>query len=310
MNIGFFGTPSVAQNLLLHLCANHNVLFVVTNCDKPAGRNKKICKPPVKLCAESNNLDILQPVNLKDDNLISILQQYNADIFIVFAYGQLIPRSIFDMPRYGTINLHPSKLPMYRGAAPVEWALIDGLDTTAVTIQKITEKLDAGDILAQKEVPITPEMNATDLYDRLIPVGIELIDSVLQDLNNNTSHPVKQDDSLATYCTKISRDTAHIDWNKPAEEIHNQVRAMNPRPGAWTQFRNSELKIWQTRIPEDDDLPSLKPGEIFRLGKRRLLIGCTEMTIEILRLQLIGKKEVDVAAFINGARLELLDSFT
>ncbi|MBN2434050.1 MAG: methionyl-tRNA formyltransferase [Spirochaetes bacterium] len=309
MKIGFFGTPEVARGLLSHLCSNYDVCFVVTNCDKPAGRNKKVCKPPVKMCAEENNVEILQPETLKDELLVEHLKSFNADLFIVFAYGHLIPASVFEMPRYGTINLHPSKLPLYRGAAPVEWALMDGVSETAVSIQKITEKLDAGDILAQQNITIDPDMNARELYEKVMPLGISLVDHVIKGFKDDSLNPVKQNESQATYCKKISRSTARIDWNMKALQIHNLVRAMNPKPGAWSLFRDTEIKVWQTAIVPQDQMIDLKPGQLARLGKKRLVAGCGDGIIEIISIQPLGKKPMEASAFINGARLSDDESF-
>ncbi len=309
MKIGFFGTPELAKEVLEYLCSHHTVLFAVSSHDKAQGRSRKVCKTPVKACAEEHCVDVLQPLNLKCDEVVEELQKYNADIFVVFAYGHIIPKSVFTMPPLGTINMHPSLLPLYRGAAPVQWAIIDGQEKTGVTIQKIDEELDAGDIICQEEVAIPPDMTSCDLYEKVIPVGIQLIEKAMNGLREGTLKPQPQNHEAATYCGKINRETAKINWGKNARTIHNLVRGMNPKPTAWTTFRGHELKIWKTTVPEEHNLPELFPGEIVRYGKHRLLAGTGRGVIEILELQPSTKKRMDAAGFINGARLQSGDSF-
>lgn len=309
MKIGFFGTPDLAREILEHLCKNYDVAFAVSSHDKAQGRSKKVCKTPVKACAEEHCVDILQPLDLKCDEVVEELHSYNADIFVVFAYGHIIPRRVFDMPRLGTINMHPSLLPLYRGAAPVQWALIDGQNETGVTVQKIDEDLDAGDIVCQEKVELSQDMTACELYEAVIPLGIKLIDKAIAGLDNGSITPVRQDHSKATYCGKINRDAARIDWKKDANTIHNLVRGMNPKPAAWTYFRGNEMKIWKTALPKDDSLPELMPGELLRYGKKRLLAGSTEGIVEILELQPSTKKRMNAPGFLNGARLEAGETF-
>lgn len=303
MKIGFFGTPAIAGEVLEYLICSYDVVFAVTSRDKPQGRSKRICKTPVRECAEKHCLDVLQPERLRSEDTVHKIASYGADIFVVFAYGHIIPRSIFDIPRLGTLNLHPSLLPLYRGAAPVQWAVIDGQRTTGVTIQKIVEELDAGDIVRQEEIPIGPDTTTGELYDAVLPVGKRLLDEAITGLDSGTITPRPQNHLKATYCCKITRETAQIQWREDARTIHNLIRGLCPKPGAWTHFRGIELKIWRSTLPEETGLPELMPGELVRYGKRRLLAGTGSGTLEIISIQPSGKKTMDAPGFINGARL-------
>lgn len=304
MKIGFFGTPEIASFSLTELSNHFDISFVVTTCDKPRGRSQKVCGTPVKECAEGICIPVFEPESLKDEDFIEELRSFQADIFVIVAYGKIIPRAIFDMPRLGSINLHPSLLPKYRGAAPVQWALINGESVTGVTVQMIEEKLDAGDIVIQKKINVTPEMNAADLYEEVLPIGAELLVKAIDGLNNSEITPQKQNEDEAVYCGKITKELANIDWNKSAEEIHNLVRGLNPKPTAWTTFRNANLKIWKTSVATGEDLPNLSPGEFLKFRKKHLLAGTGNGILEILELQPQNKKRLDAVSFINGSRLE------
>lgn len=309
MKIGFFGTPEIAREVLEHLCHTHDVVFVVSSVDKPQGRSKKLCKPPIKVCAEEQCVEILQPDNIKEPMWVDVLSQFEADIFIVFAYGHIIPKAIFEMPPLGTINLHPSLLPEFRGAAPVQWALIEGKDETGVSIQVLEEALDSGPIVAQEKLTVDPDWDCNDLYDHCIPLGIKLLDKAISGLADKSISPTPQDGSKATYCGKINRDIAHIDWNQSSSAIHNLVRGLNPKPHGWTSFRDKEIKVVKTRYFASDEAITLKPGELLGYHRKRLLVGTGDGLIEVTALQPAGKKLMNAAGFLNGARLDENDFF-
>lgn len=309
IKIGFFGTPEIASFSLTELSKNYEIAFVVTTCDKPRGRSQKVCGTPVKECAEGICVPVLEPQSLKDQDFIDEIRSYDADIFVVVAYGKIIPRIIFDMPRLGTINLHPSLLPKYRGAAPVQWALINGDDVTGVTVQMIEEKLDAGDIVLQEVIEIPIEMNAAELYEKVLPVGADLLVRAIEGLNEELILPIKQNENDSTYCSKIDRDLAHISWKDDSFKIHNLVRGLNPKPAAWTTFRESNLKIWKTSLIEDHCLPELEIGEITKFQKKRLLVGTGNGVLEIVELQPENKKRLDALSFLNGFRLQIGEKF-
>ncbi len=303
MKIGFFGTPKIASYCLERLYKKYEILFIVTAEDKPSGRDMKIQFSPVKNFAIEKNIPFFQPVSLKNEDLLSDLKKYSADIYVVVAYGKIIPEAIYNYPPFKTINLHPSLLPKYRGAAPIQWALINGETLTGVTVQRINDKLDSGDIILQKNIELGISVNAKELYDMVLPMGADLLLETIQNFDSGSAVLSKQNEDDATYCSKINKETARIDWTKSAFEIHNLVRGLNPKPGAWSLFRGKNFKIWKT-IPADNKAElSLKPGEAACYMKKRLLIGTGSGLIEILEIQQETKKIMDSVSFLNGCRL-------
>lgn len=304
MKIGFFGTPEIAAYALEKLSSEHEILFAVTCLDKPQGRSQRVCASNVKECAESTGIPVLQPDDINSDDFCKKLKKYNAEIFVVVAFGYIIPRKIFSMPPLGTINLHPSLLPKYRGAAPMRWAIIHGEKETGVTVQMIEEKLDAGDIVLQEKFPLDENWNAEDLYDKVLPIGADLLLKAVKGLKDKSIKPVKQKHEQATFCGKISRQAAKINWDESCEQIHNLVRGLNPKPIAWTIFREKNLKIYETKLVKEDIPCELKPGEVKKYQKKRLLAGSSTGVLEIIKLQPENKKIMDALAFLNGSRLE------
>lgn len=302
MKVGFFGTPDIASHVLKRLCREHDVLFLVAPEDKRCGRNLKIQHCASKELAACEDIPVLQPKSLKNPEFLEELKQYKADIFVVVAYGKLIPRSIFALPEFGTINLHPSLLPLYRGAAPVEWALINGEKESGVTVQMINEELDAGDIVLQEKIQLSDEITSGELYELVMPIGEELVLKSMELLSKGRDMLIPQDHSKATHCAKIDREIARINWNRNSSEIHNLVRGLNPKPAAWTTFRKMNIKIWKT-TPFDGEDVNLLPGEILKYHKKHLLTGTGSGVIEILEIQPENKKRMDGLAFINGYRL-------
>jgi len=308
MKVGFFGTPDIASHVLKRLCRDHDVVFLVAPEDKRCGRNLQVQHCSSKEFAACEDIPVLQPKSLKTLEFSEELKQYKADIFVVVAYGKLIPGSIFDLPRFGTINLHPSLLPLYRGAAPVEWAIINGEKETGVTVQMINEALDAGDIVLQEKIQLSETITSGELYELVMPLGEELVLKSIELLSRGRDMLIPQDHSRATHCAKIDRDTARIIWNKASSDIHNLVRGLNPKPAAWTTFRNMNIKIWKT-IPFNDTDILLAPGEILKYQKKHLLAGTSGGILEILEIQPENKKRMDGLAFINGYRLSEKEFF-
>ncbi len=300
MKIGFFGTPHIAAYCLDEILKKYSVEFVVTSPDKPAGRGRKLTPSPVKELSFKHDIPVLQPQSLKDALLHTQLNEFGCDLFVVVAYGKIIPRLLFDMPRYGTINLHPSLLPLYRGAAPIQWALINGEKKTGVTVQMINEELDAGDILLQESIDIPIDMTAGELYDLVLPMGATMLVKTIAGLQDTTITPVPQNHSQATYCGKIDTETARIQWNNTSMEIHNLARGLNPRPVAWTTFRDKKIKIWRT-MPVEDTLPKgSTPGSIHIFPGKRLIAQTGSGPLEIFQLQPETKKSMDSRSFLNG----------
>jgi methionyl-tRNA formyltransferase len=306
MKIGFFGTPALAAFYLNRLVETHEVLFAVTGEDKPRGRHGTPSPCAVKEDALKNNIPVLQPDKLLDEIFIEKITSFNADIFVVVAYAKKIPPAVFKIPEFGSINIHPSLLPKYRGAAPIQWALIKGESETGVTIQYIDEELDTGDILAQKKISLNSDMTAEDLHDIVLPVGFDLIQEVLNQFSTGTAKPVKQNNEEATYCGKISKETAHINWNLTSVEIHNLIRGLNPKPCAWTGFREKNIKIYKTKLIPEYDNSELKPG-FLEVYKKKLIVGTGLGCLEIVELQPEAKKIMDSSSFINGYRLTAAD---
>lgn len=311
MKIGFFGTPDIAAHCLDSLAGEHDILFAVTPSDKPSGRSQQVQCCPAKDRAVCYDIPVFQPETLKDKDFVKEVQAFDADIYVVVAYGKLIPPEIFNYPPLKTINLHPSLLPKYRGAAPIPWAIINGEKTTGVTVQLINERMDAGDIVIQKEIPLDGEITTGELYDLVFSMGTDLLLEAIKGLGEGSIDPVSQVEEDATHCGKITRETACIDWNSPAEEIHNLVRGLSPRPVAWSVFREKNIRIYRTVLPEQEDgLPNPAPGELVRFQKKRIIAGTGRGPLEILELQLENKKKMDGPAFINGARLEPGETFS
>ena len=309
MKVGFFGTPGIASYVLEKLCCRFDVVFLVAPEDKRCGRDLKLQNCAAKETALCHDVPVLQPKSLKDPEFAETLKGFGADIFIVVAYGRMIPPSVFNIPRCGTINLHPSLLPEYRGAAPVQWALINGETETGVTVQMINEELDAGDIVLSRGIAIDENMTASDLYDLVLPMGAELVIDAVELLGSGRTDVLKkQDHSRATYCGKIDTETARINWRSSAFEIHNLVRGLNPRPVAWSTFRGKHIKVWETRIFREK-APAPAPGEVAVFQKKRLIAGTGEGVLEIISIQPETKKRMDGAAFINGYRLAAGDRF-
>ncbi len=312
MKIGFFGTPDIAAHCLEELAKEHEIIFAVTPCDKPTGRHQHMQCCPAKDAAVCHDIPVLQPDNLKDEEFVKEVQSYDADIFVVVAYGKLIPKEIFNFPPLKTINLHPSLLPKYRGAAPIPWVLMNGEEKTGVTVQLINERMDAGDIVLQEEFLLDENITSGELFDLVLPMGARLVNMAIEGLAAGTITPVAQIEEDATHCGKITRDMACVDWSRSAEEIHNLVRGLNPRPVAWSAFREKNIRIWKTSLVGADftDLPNPAPGELLRYRKKHLLVGTGSGPLEILELQMENKKKMDGPAFLNGARLEPGESFS
>ena len=304
MRIGFFGTPEIAEYCLSKLITKHEIAFVVTGQDKPSGRHLKIRYSPVKRKTLERGIKIIQPANLHDKNLINELKEDQADIYIVVAYGKIIPSEVFTIPRHKTLNLHPSLLPKYRGAAPIQWVILNGESETGITVQLLNERLDAGDILRQVKIPLNNTITAEELYQIVLPEGAELLLETINLLGENRIKPKKQNEAEATYCKIIDSTIPMIDWHQPSFRIHNLIRGLNPKPVAWTTFRGKKIKIWKTGLLDNQEYPKNKPGDLTIYNKKRLIVGTADGGIEILQIQPETKRKMDSLSFINGYRLQ------
>ncbi|MBQ9915210.1 MAG: methionyl-tRNA formyltransferase [Clostridia bacterium] len=299
MRVVFMGTPDFSVPCLEAIIGQgHNVSLVVTQSDKPKGRGHKLTPPPVKECAISHNIPVYQPEKMKDDAAYETLKAENADLFVVVAYGKILPQRILDLPKYGCINVHASLLPKYRGAAPIQWSIICGEDKTGVTTMQMDVGLDTGDMLIKKEIEIAKDETGESLHDKLSLLGKDVLIETLNALENGTLSPEKQDDSLSCYAPMIDKNTAKIDFEKSAEEIALLVRAMNSYPYAHTTYEGKLLKIIMAE-PLSGDF-SGKNGEILAVKEGKLLIKCGANALSVSEIQMEGKKKMPVSEYVKG----------
>ena len=295
----FFGTHDFAATMLQALFDDPriSVELVVTQPDKLVGREQKLTEPPVKALAIKNNIAFEQPSSLKTYHLSPITYHLG----VTAQYGLLIPTHIFTAFPLGILNVHTSLLPKYRGASPIQSALINGETETGVTIMKMDEGLDTGPILLQQKVPIDADETYPMLEQKLAPIAAKLLLDAIPKYVSGELAPVPQDNSQATFCRELTRDDGRIDWNRPAREIYNQYRGMTPWPGVWTMWGGKRLKLLRIAPVETQDFGSLPPGRV-RVEDDRIHIGCTTGAIEVFELQLEGKKEIAVKIFLRGYR--------
>ncbi len=303
MRIVYMGTPDFAVFPLEALFNDgHEIALVVTQPDKPKGRGHKMQPPPVKEFAAAHNLPVYQPESAKTDECFEYLKSFNADIFIVAAYGQILPQRVLDIPKYGCINIHASLLPKYRGAAPIQWCIIRGEKVTGVTTMQMNAGLDTGDMLVKEEVVISPDDTGETLHDKLATAGVNTIRETLKLIDSGTLTPVPQDDSLSCYAPMISKVTGCIDFSKSAEEINNLVRALNSYPYASTLYSGVRFKVIASKVLEGDF--SGTNGEILDVTKDGILVKCSKDALLITDVQFEGKKKMPVSEFIKGNKIE------
>ncbi len=307
MRIAFFGSPATAiPSLAGLLSGGHRVELVVCQPDKPSGRGKKLKPCPVKTFARDKGLDCLEPVQVrKDVAVLEKIRSLNPDVIVVVAYGQIIPASIFDFPVHKSINVHFSLLPKYRGSSPVPRAILEGEEKTGVTIFRLNEKMDEGDILAQEAVPILQKENAFNLETRLSHIGAELLQRTLAVIG--TIRPIPQDHSLATYAPKLKKEDGKIDWSLDAEMVDRKVRAMTPWPSAYTFLRGRRLII-QEGQPSFEKTELDTPGRISAIEKYGILVGCGKKTLYLIQtLQPENKKSMGAFSFALGGSIKTSD---
>lgn len=298
MNVVFMGTPDFAVPSLENIAKVHNVQAVFTQPDKPVGRKMVLTPPDVKVCAEKLGIPVYQPVKLKDSDSYEIIKELNPDVIVVVAYGQILPENILNIPKYGCINVHGSLLPKYRGAAPIQWSVLNGDKVTGVTTMYMEKGLDTGDILETKEYEIGINDTAGEVFDTLAEMGGKLILDTLEKAEKGQLHPIKQDDSKSSYAKMLDKSMCNIDFSKSNLQVHNQVRGLSPWPVASTKLNGKVLKIFETRLAEGKG----KPGEI--LNTNPLTIACGEGAVVVNTVQLQGKKRMDSKAFLQGHKLE------
>ncbi|MFQ5738805.1 MAG: methionyl-tRNA formyltransferase [Acidobacteriota bacterium] len=304
----FLGTPDFAVPTLQALldAPDVQVVGVITQPDRPAGRGRKLTTPPVKRLALQHGLPVLQPERLrKSSQVIDFLQERAPDLAVVAAYGQILPASFFDHPPLGTLNVHASLLPKYRGAAPVVHALLNGERETGVTIMRIDAGLDTGAILAALKVPIEENTTAGELEQVLAEKGAALLIDTLPGYAAGRRIPQPQNDLMASYAHRLKKDDARIDWSQPSTAVHNRIRAFNPRPGAFTVFRGEAVKIWLSRKRPVTPIESAVPGQVLARETHAILVGCGNGTVvAILELQLPNRRRSSASDFANGVGLK------
>jgi methionyl-tRNA formyltransferase len=316
LKIVFFGTPEFAVTSLDKIIGEgFNVVAAVTMPDKPAGRGHKMFHSPVKEYAEAHNIPLMQPVRLKDETFLSELRSYNADLFIVIAF-RMLPEAVWQMPPMGTFNLHASLLPRYRGAAPINWAVINGDTETGVTTFFLKHEIDTGDIISQEKIDILPTDNVGDVHDRLMELGATLTIDTINHILAGDLTPIPQDQLLngeePTPAPKIFKDTCHINWEKSATEVHNLVRGLSPYPAAWAELHATDdsnhqpisIKVFSTAVSSESSTAAKPTPGTVTINNSRLFVWCGNgQQLEILELQPAGKRRMATSEFLRGARL-------
>lgn len=303
MRIVYMGTPDFAVPALEKLAQSpdYTVAAVFTQPDKPKGRKMVMTPPDVKVCAEKLGIPVFQPSSMRSEEAYNSLKELNPDVIVVAAYGQILPKAVLDLPKFGCVNIHGSLLPKYRGAAPIQQSVLDGEKVTGVTTMLMDVGLDTGDILLKAETEIGENETAGELFDRLAVLGGELIVETLDKLKKGEITPQKQDESLATHTSKISKELCPIDFNKSAFEVHNKVRGLNPWPVAVTEIAGKTVKVYSTRVSEMKG----EPGTILSL--KPFVVACGDKSVELIEIQPQGKKRMTAQAFLAGHKLNIGD---
>ncbi len=295
----FLGTPEFAVPSLNALASEHHVLAVFTQPDRPKGRGWQVSESAVKVGASARGIPVYQPERVRRPDSIDLLRNLNPEIMVVVGYGQIIPQSIIDLPRLGILNVHASLLPKYRGAAPIQWAIANGEMESGVTIMQINAGVDTGDMLLKAKTAIGPDETAPELGLRLAPLGAELLIEAMRDIAAGTAHWEKQNEAEATAAPILTKQDGLIDWSRPAPQIYNRLRGFTPWPGAYTSFRSQQLSVIAARPVEN---MHLAPGAL-KTDRRRIFAGCGDSTVlELLEVQLAGKRAMSAEAFLNGYR--------
>lgn len=304
MRIVFMGTPEIAVPSLERLISDgHDVCAVVTQPDRPKGRGKKLAFSPVKEAAMRHELEILQPEKASQPDFLDRLRELNPDLIVVIAFGQILRKEVLDLPKYGCVNVHVSLLPKYRGAAPINWAIIDGEEKTGVTTMFMDEGLDTGDIIKTREFRLDDEINAGQLHDIMMEEGADVLSQTVKAIEDGTAERIRQNDDESTYAPMMDRNLGHIDFKKSAVSIHNLVRGTVPWPGAWCESPYGKIKIWKTRIGQGQT--DREPGTIVSVGKQGIEVACGMGMLLIEEIQMPNKKRMHVSEYIKGNNIEI-----
>lgn len=305
MRVLFMGTPDFAIPTLRALTSAHEVVCVVSQPDKPKGRGMQLHPTPVKAAAMELGIEVRQPVTLKDGAFLPDLEELRPDAIVVVAYGKILPEYLLNFPKYGCINVHGSLLPAYRGAAPMQRAIMDGNRVTGITTMQMAKGLDTGDMLEAAEVEIAENDNFETIHDKLAAVGADLILSTLAGLEAGTVTPIKQDDSLATYAAKIEKSDCVLDFTRTAQELHDQIRGLSPIPLAFTKLNGKLLKIVASRVP--GEVTAKAPGTVLSTDKGVIAVATGDGVLHITEVLPEGKGRMSAAAFVNGKKIAMGD---
>lgn len=304
------GTPEFAVPTLEALIAHHEVIAVVTQPDKPKGRGKAMACPPVKETAMAHDIPVYQPVRVREESFVGTLRELQPDVIVVVAFGQILPESILNIPPYGCINVHASLLPRYRGAAPMQWAIINGEKETGITTMYMAKGLDTGDMIDTVVIPIDPKETGETLHDKLSAAGGKLILQTLEELEAGTAKRIPQDDAKSSYAGMLTRELGEIDWTKSAVEIERLIRGLNSWPSAYTYLHGKTLKIWDADVAQSDArqeetaLSKTAPGTVTAVKKDCFYVQTGDGQLKVNEVQLQGKKRMSVQAFLLGNRIE------
>ncbi len=311
LNYVFFGTPAFCLRALDRLVqAGYQPAAVVCQPDRPRGRGRRLSPPATKAWAQALAVPVHQPERCSESGFLECLQDLRPDLGLVYAFGQILPASLLRIPRLGFINIHPPLLPRWRGAAPVQWALLSGDDKTGVSIIRVTPRLDDGDIILQRRVAIHEDENAVELGQRLADLGGRLAADVLHMFEQGRVSGRSQDESLVTWAPSLKKADGRLDWRRPARELHNRVRAVQPWPGAWSKLRNKVLKIQRTRLRAGESVAEARPGQVVAARGDEILVATGEGVLQLVEVQLEGRKRLDARAFLQGRTLAVGDMLT
>lgn len=304
MKIVFMGTPDFAAGALEALIsAGHEISAVVTQPDKPRGRSRELLPPPVKQSALKHHIPVMQPRRIRTPEAVAELKQYPADVYIVAAFGQILSQEVLDIPKYGSLNIHASLLPKYRGTSPIQHVILDGEEKTGVTIMQMDAGIDTGDMLYKREIPIEDTDNYETLHDKLMILGGEAIVEALDLLERGELTPEKQEDSLSCYAPLIDKDMGRVDFSRSALELDRLIRGLTPWPSAFTSYRGRQLKIWKAQVTDMENITAA-PGEILKVDKDCVTVAAGTGALRIYELQLEGKKRMSAHDFLLGVKLQ------
>lgn len=303
MRILFMGTPDIAVGCLQKIIdEKHDIIGVVTQPDKPVGRGKKMGMPPVKELALKYDLPVYQPIKARDEEFVKIIKDLNPDLIVVVAFGQILPKSILDIPKFGCVNVHVSLLPKYRGAAPINWVIINGEDKTGVTTMYMDEGLDTGDMILTSEFELNDEITAGELHDIMKVEGAKVLKETIDLIEKGEAPRIPQNHDEFTYAPMMNKTLGQIDFSKSAKEIHNLVRGVNPWPSAYTTYKGQTMKIWKTKVLSEAS--DKAPGTILKVDKEGIRVSTKDNVILISEIQMPGKKRVLVEEYIKGNSIE------